>query len=166
MEASLLDEARARDSANPFISFPVRVDQSGTFDFQWVDDNGQYIRIPRRSRSPDVARAFVPALTATVFMCVAAVVLAPLVRSQTQSDLAKYTVGKVNRATCTPRRHAPMEDDDFQNPGSLWVDKGKTLWSAVDGSAGKSCQSCHNAARRRCAASAQPTPNLTPNSAV
>lgn len=28
-------------SANPFISFPVKVTESGTFDFQWVDDNGQ-----------------------------------------------------------------------------------------------------------------------------
>ncbi|GAC1424801.1 MAG: thiosulfate oxidation carrier complex protein SoxZ [Candidatus Velthaea sp.] len=28
-------------SANPYISFPVKIDQSGTFDFQWVDDNGQ-----------------------------------------------------------------------------------------------------------------------------
>ena len=28
-------------SANPYISFPVKVDQSGTFDFKWVDDNGQ-----------------------------------------------------------------------------------------------------------------------------
>ena len=27
-------------SSNPFIAFPVRVDQSGTFDFTWVDDNG------------------------------------------------------------------------------------------------------------------------------
>jgi sulfur-oxidizing protein SoxZ len=27
-------------SSNPYISFPVRVDASGTFDFQWVDDNG------------------------------------------------------------------------------------------------------------------------------
>jgi len=28
-------------SANPFISFPVRVDQSGTFEFTWIDDNGK-----------------------------------------------------------------------------------------------------------------------------
>ena len=27
-------------SSNPFISFPVRVDKSGTFDFQWTDDDG------------------------------------------------------------------------------------------------------------------------------
>jgi sulfur-oxidizing protein SoxZ len=28
-------------SANPFISFPVKVERSGTFEFQWIDDNGQ-----------------------------------------------------------------------------------------------------------------------------
>lgn len=28
-------------SANPFISFPVKVEKSGTFDFVWIDDNGQ-----------------------------------------------------------------------------------------------------------------------------
>ena len=27
-------------SANPFIAFPVKVDKSGTFQFEWVDDNG------------------------------------------------------------------------------------------------------------------------------
>ena len=27
-------------SANPFIEFPVKVEQSGTFEFTWVDDNG------------------------------------------------------------------------------------------------------------------------------
>lgn len=28
-------------SANPFIAFSVRADQSGTFEFAWVDDNGK-----------------------------------------------------------------------------------------------------------------------------
>lgn len=27
-------------SANPFISFMVKVDKTGTFDFAWTDDNG------------------------------------------------------------------------------------------------------------------------------
>ncbi len=27
-------------SANPFISFNVKVDQSGTLEFVWTDDNG------------------------------------------------------------------------------------------------------------------------------
>lgn len=28
-------------SSNPFIAFDVKVEQSGTFDFTWIDDNGQ-----------------------------------------------------------------------------------------------------------------------------
>ena len=39
-----------------------------------------------------------------------------------------------------------MQDDDFANPAMLWVERGETLWSEVDGSAGKSCESCHSAA--------------------
>jgi len=37
-----------------------------------------------------------------------------------------------------------LQQDDFDNPGFLWVDKGEELWSKVDGEAGKSCASCHN----------------------
>ncbi len=36
-----------------------------------------------------------------------------------------------------------MQDDDFVNPGFLWVDQGEDLWSEVDGEADKSCASCH-----------------------
>lgn len=36
-----------------------------------------------------------------------------------------------------------FQDDDFENPAFLWVDKGEELWSEVDGKAGKSCESCH-----------------------
>ena len=95
----------------------------------------------------NVPRKLVPAVTATVLMCALAFGLAPLVRSQTQPDLAKYTVGKEKSGYlyATPTTRA-MQDDDFENPGSLWVEKGKTLWSKVDGTAGQSCQSCHNAA--------------------
>ncbi len=73
--------------------------------------------------------------------------IAPLVRSLTQGDLAKYTAGeaKSGYVYATAQTRA-MEDDEFQNPGSLWVDKGKALWNSVDGTAGKSCASCHNAA--------------------
>jgi len=34
--------------------------------------------------------------------------------------------------------------DDFENPGFPLVDRGQSLWSTADGSAGKSCASCHN----------------------
>lgn len=34
--------------------------------------------------------------------------------------------------------------DDFNNPGFLLVDQAEENWSEVEGSAGKSCASCHN----------------------
>ncbi len=36
-----------------------------------------------------------------------------------------------------------MQVDNFQNPGSLWVEQGAELWSKVDGKANKSCATCH-----------------------
>jgi L-cysteine S-thiosulfotransferase len=36
-----------------------------------------------------------------------------------------------------------MQDDDAANPGFLWVKQGADLWSQPEGSAGKSCASCH-----------------------
>src|SRR5688500_11727256 len=42
----------------------------------------------------------------------------------------------------TPETQA-MQEDDFNNPGFLAVERAQTGWSAVDGAAGKSCASCH-----------------------
>ncbi|MBV8914586.1 MAG: hypothetical protein JOZ05_16290, partial [Acetobacteraceae bacterium] len=36
-----------------------------------------------------------------------------------------------------------MQDDDTANPGMLWVEQGRTLWSQPTG--GKSCATCHGA---------------------
>ncbi len=36
-----------------------------------------------------------------------------------------------------------MQDDDFMNPGTFWVEKGEKLWAKAEGEAGKSCKSCH-----------------------
>ncbi|WP_428696914.1 sulfur oxidation c-type cytochrome SoxA [Stappia sp.] len=36
-----------------------------------------------------------------------------------------------------------LELDDFTNPGFLMVEQGEEAWSTVEGSAGKSCESCH-----------------------
>jgi len=59
-------------------------------------------------------------------------------------------------AACAPKEEAlksgyhfsipetqAMEDDDFSNPAFMWVGVGEDEWSKVDGSAGKSCSSCH-----------------------
>ena len=36
-----------------------------------------------------------------------------------------------------------LQDDEFANPGMLWVEKGRELWQKVDGPSSKSCASCH-----------------------
>ncbi|MCC5888008.1 MAG: sulfur oxidation c-type cytochrome SoxA [Gammaproteobacteria bacterium] len=36
-----------------------------------------------------------------------------------------------------------LQDDDFANPGMLWVDAGERLWSQAAGPDGRSCQDCH-----------------------
>ncbi len=63
--------------------------------------------------------------------------------------LAKYTSGakKSGYVYAEPETRA-IQDDDFQNPGMMWVDTGKTLWSTADGANGKSCQSCHGDAAK------------------
>ena len=37
-----------------------------------------------------------------------------------------------------------IQDDDFDNPGYIWVEKGAELWETQDGVAGKSCVDCHD----------------------
>ena len=36
-----------------------------------------------------------------------------------------------------------LEEDSFQNPGMLYVERGGEIWNTVEGAAGKSCASCH-----------------------
>ena len=41
-----------------------------------------------------------------------------------------------------------LQNDDFANPGMLWVEKGRELWKTVDGPAVQSCASCHQDAEK------------------
>jgi sulfur-oxidizing protein SoxA len=36
-----------------------------------------------------------------------------------------------------------LQDDDFANPGLLWVERGRERWSQVDGVTATSCADCH-----------------------
>jgi sulfur-oxidizing protein SoxA len=36
-----------------------------------------------------------------------------------------------------------MQQDDFANPGMLWVERGATLWAQPAGKSGQSCAGCH-----------------------
>jgi len=45
------------------------------------------------------------------------------------------------------RETRAMQDDDFVNPGTLWVLDGEALWNRKDGAAGRACADCHGDAR-------------------
>jgi len=36
-----------------------------------------------------------------------------------------------------------LQDDDFENPGMLWIDRGERLWREPAGKRGRSCAACH-----------------------
>jgi sulfur-oxidizing protein SoxA len=40
-----------------------------------------------------------------------------------------------------------LQQDDFANPGTLWVDRGEKLWRSAAGEDKKSCADCHGDAR-------------------
>jgi sulfur-oxidizing protein SoxA len=41
-----------------------------------------------------------------------------------------------------------MQDDDFSNPGMLWIGEGQQMWSTPAGAAEKSCADCHGDATK------------------
>ena len=41
-----------------------------------------------------------------------------------------------------------LQDDDFDNPASLWLEEGAIIWNKIEGQAGKSCASCHGEASK------------------
>jgi sulfur-oxidizing protein SoxA len=55
------------------------------------------------------------------------------------SPLSEQISGYVYRSPSTQA----IQDDDFENPGFLWVESGEALWNKAEGEAGKSCASCH-----------------------
>jgi sulfur-oxidizing protein SoxA len=64
------------------------------------------------------------------------------------TDLSKHVAdGKKSGYVFAAPETREMMDDDFNNPSFLWVERGEMLWSAIDGGAGKSCESCHGDAR-------------------
>jgi sulfur-oxidizing protein SoxA len=56
-------------------------------------------------------------------------------------NLDEITSGWVYRSTETQA----FQLDDFENPGMIFVDSGIESWNTVEGEAGESCASCHDA---------------------
>ncbi|KAF0223364.1 MAG: SoxAX cytochrome complex subunit [Rhodospirillaceae bacterium] len=63
--------------------------------------------------------------------------------------MAPYMAGdKRSGYTFAEPETRTMQDDDFTNPGFLWVEDGKKLWSKAEGKVGKSCKDCHGDAEK------------------
>jgi L-cysteine S-thiosulfotransferase len=59
-------------------------------------------------------------------------------------ELSRYSVdGRRSGYTYLSEDNQRLQNDDFANPGLLWVERGQELWRQVDGAAGRSCASCH-----------------------
>ena len=61
-----------------------------------------------------------------------------------KQDWGQFAVGETRSGyTFAAKETRAMQDDDFENPGFIWVDRGEELWDAAEGKAGKACSTCH-----------------------
>jgi L-cysteine S-thiosulfotransferase len=59
-------------------------------------------------------------------------------------ELSRYSVDdRRSGYTYLSEENQGLQDDDFANPGLLWVERGRELWHRVDGTLAQSCASCH-----------------------
>jgi L-cysteine S-thiosulfotransferase len=66
------------------------------------------------------------------------------VSSLMAGDINRYIIdGRRSGYTYLSKENQRLQDDDFANPGLLWVDRGRERWKQVDGAAATSCASCH-----------------------
>ena len=86
-----------------------------------------------------MTRRIVPGLVAAGL--VAALAAGPLAVARDWGD--KQVEDRRTGYTYMTDETRAIQDDDFDNPGMLWVEQGEENWHEVDGSEGKSCASCH-----------------------
>ncbi|MQX36468.1 sulfur oxidation c-type cytochrome SoxA [Roseospira navarrensis] len=62
----------------------------------------------------------------------------------TRIDWGPYKVGDVRSGyTFAGAQTRAMQDDEFQNPAFLWLERGMDIWETPAGQAGKACTDCH-----------------------
>jgi sulfur-oxidizing protein SoxA len=55
-----------------------------------------------------------------------------------------YSVdGRRSGYTYLSQENKQLQDDEFGNPGMLWVERGRELWEQTQGASQKSCANCH-----------------------
>jgi L-cysteine S-thiosulfotransferase len=75
---------------------------------------------------------------------VLAAVTAHAAAEQPVAEFAAYAVEdrRSGYTYAAPETRA-MQDDEFENPGYIWVERGAALWNAEEDGNGGSCASCH-----------------------
>ena len=64
--------------------------------------------------------------------------------SSMAGEVSHYIVdGRRSGYTYLSEENQHLQDDDFANPGLLWVEHGRERWSQVDDAAATSCAGCH-----------------------
>lgn len=59
-------------------------------------------------------------------------------------DVSPYIVeGRRSGYTYLSPENQQLQNDEFANPGQLWVEKGRELWQKLEGAAHISCVGCH-----------------------
>jgi sulfur-oxidizing protein SoxA len=67
-----------------------------------------------------------------------------VVRLPAAEELSHYSVdGRRSGYTYLSEDNQRLQNDDFANPGLLWVERGRELWHRADGAAATSCAGCH-----------------------
>jgi len=82
-------------------------------------------------------------MRALLILCFAVLASAPAWAQQRALDLPALRSGFDFLGPDLKR----IQQDDFANPGTLWVDRGEKLWRAPAGADKKSCADCHGDAR-------------------
>jgi L-cysteine S-thiosulfotransferase len=68
----------------------------------------------------------------------------PTFPSHAQQDSGPYVVaGRRSGYTYLSQENQALQDDEFGNPGMLWVERGRELWAQTAGASQRSCASCH-----------------------
>ena len=66
---------------------------------------------------------------------------------RTPPKLTPYSIEERRSGyTYLPTDLQQLQNDEFANPGMLWVERGQELWQRIEGNAQKSCTQCHGEA--------------------
>jgi sulfur-oxidizing protein SoxA len=80
----------------------------------------------------------------TLLLAAAGVLLAVAIGVTQEQETAPYEVdGRMSGYLFLGQSTRDLQDDEFLNPGMFAVERGRQLWSTVDGTEGLSCASCH-----------------------